>query len=80
LKEVLKMLEITGKSLALEPEEVLELERIITDDDKGEALRFLKKSVYRKLLTSQENRLKSHLDGERETAATFNQKASEKRR
>ena len=68
------MLEITRKSLALEPEEVMELERIITDDDKDEALRFLKKSVYRKLLTSQENRLKCHLDGEKDPTASFNKK------
>jgi len=71
------MLEIVRKSLALEPEEVMELERIITDDDKEEALRFLKKSVYRKLLTSQENRLKSHLDGDRDPAGTFHDKKVE---
>jgi len=68
------MLEITRKSLALEPEEVMELERIITDDDKDEALRFLKKSVYKKLLTSQENRLKSHLDGDKDPAGSFDKK------
>ena len=68
------MLEIVRKSLALEPEEVLELERIITDEDKDEALRFLKKSVYRKLLTSQENRLKSHLDGDKDPAGSFHDK------
>lgn len=68
------MLSITRKALTLEADEVMELERIITDEDKEEALRFLKKSVYRKLLTSQENRLKSHLDGDRDPAKSFHDK------
>ena len=57
------MLEITRKTLTLEPEEVIELERIILDEDAESAYTFLKKNIYRKFLTSQENRLKSHLDG-----------------
>jgi hypothetical protein len=57
------MLSITHQVLNLEPEEVLELERILTDGDREGAYAFLKKAVYRKLLGSQENRLKSHLDG-----------------
>jgi hypothetical protein len=68
------MLEIKQSVVSLSAEEVMELERIITDDDKDEALRFLKKSVYRKLLTSQENRLKCHLDGEKDPTASFNKK------
>jgi len=68
------MLEIKRQVAALEPEEVMELERIITDDDQPAALAFLKKSVYRKLLGSQENRLKSHLDGENDPAASFSEK------
>jgi hypothetical protein len=50
---------------------VLELERIITDEDKSEAFLFLKKKIYQRLLTSQENRLKSHLDGCQEPAVSF---------
>jgi hypothetical protein len=65
------MLSITHKVLDLAPEEVLELERILTDEDREGAYAFLKKSVYRKLLGSQENRLKSHLDGERDPAGAF---------
>jgi hypothetical protein len=65
------MLEITRKTLTFEPEEVMELERIITDEDAEGAYAFLKKSVYRKFRTSQENRLKSHLDGCIEPAGTF---------
>ena len=68
------MLAIKRQVTALEPEEVMELERIITDDDQPAALTFLKKSVYRKLLGSQENRLKSHLDGDRDPATSFGEK------
>ncbi|HUT52306.1 MAG TPA: hypothetical protein VM658_02845 [bacterium] len=68
------MLTITRKALALEPEEVMELERIITDDDREEALRFLKKNIYKKLLTSQEDRLKFHLDGDGDPARSFHEK------
>jgi hypothetical protein len=68
------MLTITRKVVSLEPEEVMELERIVTDDDRDEALRFLKKNVYKKLTTSQEDRLKSHLDGDRDPAGSFQKK------
>jgi hypothetical protein len=65
------MLEITRKTLTLEPQEVMEIERIITDEDQEEAFIFLKKKIYQKLITSQENRLKSHLDGCNDPASTF---------
>ena len=65
------MLEITRKSLVLEPTEVMELERIMTDQDQEGAYQFLKQVVYRRLLGSQESRLKSHLDGERDPAGAF---------
>jgi hypothetical protein len=65
------MLEITRKTLTLEPEEVMELERIILDEDPESAFAFLKKTIYRKFLTSQENRLKSHLDGNTDPAGSF---------
>ena len=52
---------ITRQTLTLEPHEVVELERIIVDEDRESAYLFLKKSIYRKLRLSQENRLKSHL-------------------
>jgi len=68
------MLEIKPSAVSLSAEEMMEMERIITDDDKDEALRFLKRSVYKKLLTSQENRLKSHLDGDKDPAGSFNKK------
>jgi hypothetical protein len=65
------MLEIKKQSLILEPEEVMELERIITDEDHEGAYTFLKKNIYKKLLLSQETRLKSHLNGHSDPVTTF---------
>ncbi len=56
------MLEIRKAAIAFDENELLELERIITDRDEKEALRFLKKAVYDKIIRSQQGRLKSHLD------------------
>jgi len=56
------MLEIKKTAIALDEKELLELERIITDGDEKEALSFLKKAVYNKIIHSQQGRLKSHLD------------------
>lgn len=68
------MLEITRKTLTLEPQEVMEMERIVTDEDQAEAFIFLKKKIYQRLITSQENRLKSHLNGCQDPALTFAKK------
>ena len=65
------MLEITRKAITLEPQDVMELERIIIDEDHEGAYRFLKKHIYRRLLFSKKNRLKSHLDGCHDPASTF---------
>ena len=56
------ILEIRKTAIALDEKELVELERIITDSDKKEALRFLKKIVYDKVARSQQGKLKSHLD------------------
>ena len=56
------MLEIKRTAVALDEKELLELERIITDGDEKEALRFLRKIVYDKVARSQQGKLKSHLD------------------
>ena len=56
------MLEIRKAAIALDEQEIMQLERIITDREEKEALVFLKKSVYDKVLHSQQGRLKSHLD------------------
>jgi hypothetical protein len=56
------MLEIKKCAVSLEEDEVMELERIITDSDEKEAFRFVKRAVYDKILHSQQGKLKSHLD------------------
>jgi len=56
------MLEIRKTGIALDEKELLELERIITDGDEKEAIRFLKKHIYDKIIYAQQGRLKSHLD------------------
>jgi hypothetical protein len=50
------MIEIRKTAIALEEEELLELEQIIVDRDEKEALEFLKKSVYDKVVESQQVR------------------------
>jgi hypothetical protein len=65
------MLEIRKTAISIEESELIELERIIMDSDKEEALRFLKKSVYEKILHSQQGKLKSHLDGDGNPAEKF---------
>jgi len=68
------MLEITKKALTLEPQEVMELERIIIDDDREGAFQFLKKNIYQRFVSSQEDHLKSHLDGCSDPVSVFSYK------
>ena len=56
------MLEIRKATVSFDEQDVMELERIITDADEKEALRFLRKSIYDRISHSQQGRLKSHLD------------------
>ncbi len=56
------MLEIKKAAVSFDEQDVMTLERIITDADEKEALSFLKKSVYDRILYSQQGQLKSHLD------------------
>jgi len=56
------MLEIKKSAVSLDEGELMELERIVTDNDAKEALRFVKRSIYDRILHSQQGRLKSHLD------------------
>ena len=69
------MIEIRRTSIVFEDNDLIELERVIIDGDKNEALRFLKKAVYDKVLHSQQGKLKSHLDGETNPAEKFNSDA-----
>jgi hypothetical protein len=56
------MLEIKKTAVPFDEQDILALERIVIDADEKEALKFLKKSVYDRILFSQHGRLKSHLD------------------
>ena len=56
------MLEIRKTAVSLDEQDMMELERIVTDSDEKEALRFVKRSIYDRLLHSQQGGLKSHLD------------------
>jgi len=56
------MLEIRKAAIAFDENELLQLERIVTDRDEKEALRFLRRAVYNKIVRSQQGKLKSHLD------------------
>jgi hypothetical protein len=68
------MLEIRKTAIAFEEEELLELEQIIVDRDEKEALIFLKKSVYDKVVHSQQGKLKSHLDAGGDPVKRFRQR------
>ncbi len=41
--------------------DLIEVERIITDNDEKEALSFIKMSIYNRISHAQQGRLKSHL-------------------
>ena len=56
------MLDIRKTAVSFDERDLMELERIITDGDEKEALRFLKKSIYERISQAQQGRLKSHLD------------------
>jgi len=56
------MLEIRKTALSLDEQDIIVLERIITDSDEKEALKFIKRSIYDRILHSQQSKLKSHLD------------------
>lgn len=65
------MLEIRRTAISLDEAELLELERIVTDREEKEALVFLKKSVYDKVVRSQKGKLKSHLDSSGDPVKIF---------
>ena len=56
------MLEIRKTVVSFDEGDLIGLERIITDGDEKEALRFIKRSIYDRILHSQQGKLKSHLD------------------
>ena len=56
------MLEIRKTAVSFDERDLMELERIVTDGDEKEALRFVKKSIYDRIIHAQQGTLKSHLD------------------
>ncbi|MFC1912545.1 hypothetical protein ACFLXG_05280 [Chloroflexota bacterium] len=56
------MLEIKKSVVSFDEQDIMELERIVTDGDEKEAFRFVKKAIYDRILHSQQGKLKSHLD------------------
>ena len=56
------MLEIKKSAVSFDENDLMELERIVTDSDEKEALRFVKRSIYDRISHSQQGKLKSHLD------------------
>jgi hypothetical protein len=65
------MLDMRKAAVALEPEQLMELERIVVDEDFAGALIFLKKRIYQPVLKSQQGRLKCHLDGSVDPVGDF---------
>ena len=57
----------TREAVGFDPEELLELEMILVDEDAEAALAFLKRAVWIKIQRARQGRLKSHLD-QRETS------------
>lgn len=64
-------LEIKQAAVSLSSGDLMELEIIMTDEDREEAFQFLKKRIYNKIATSQGNRLKCHLDGHSDPVSSF---------
>ena len=56
------MLEIRKTAVSFDEQDMMTLERIIVDEDREEALSFLKRSVYDRIVHAQQGKLKSHLD------------------
>jgi hypothetical protein len=57
------MIEIRKSVVSFDECDLMELERIVTDCDEKEALSFVKKAVYERILHAQKGKLQSHLDG-----------------
>jgi len=55
------MLQIRKSAITLEEEEMMELEQIMVDRDEEQALRFLRHSIYNKLIHSQRGKLQPDL-------------------
>ncbi len=56
------MLEARKTAVSFDEQDIMELQRIVIDSDEKEALQFVKKAVFDRILHSQQGKLKSHLD------------------
>ena len=65
------MLEMRKTALSFDEKDLMELERVITDGDANEAMKYLKKVVYDRIAHAQTGRLKSHLDGGGDPTQSF---------
>ena len=65
------MLEIRTTVVSFDERDLMELERVVTDADEREAFRFLKKSVYDRIMHAQQGKLKSHLDTSGDSVQKF---------
>ena len=65
------MLEIRNTALSFNERDLIELERIVTDNNEKEAIKFIRKSIYDRILHSQQGRLKSHLDTGSDSTQNF---------
>jgi len=65
------MLEIRNTAVSFNERDLIELERIVTDNNEKEAIRFIRKSVYDRILHSRQGRLKSHLDTGSDSTQNF---------
>ncbi len=65
------MIEIRKTAVSFVETELIELERIVIDDDADGALTFLKRSVYHQIEQSQKGHLRSHLDSEENEVKRF---------
>lgn len=57
------MLEMKKSAVSFDENDLMALERIMTDADTVEGMKFLRKCVYDRIAQAQQGRLKSHLNG-----------------
>lgn len=56
------MIEIRKSAVSFDEADLIQLQRIVIDGDEKEALGFVKRAVYDRILRAQQGKLKSHLD------------------
>jgi len=72
------MIEIRKTAIALDENDLIRLDQIIIDSDETEALKFLRKVVYDRVVHQQQGRLKSHLDTAGDPVSSFKEQREER--